>query len=400
MEGTVGEGIRGPLAGIRVLDFSTVMAGPLCTQILGDLGAEVIKVESPKGDTTRRFGAPKGGLSAFFVQVNRNKRSVVIDLKQRSGQEIAQRLARDCDVVMVSFRPGVADRLGIGYETLAADNPGLVYAAVTGFGAGGPYSDQPAYDTVIQGLVGFMRVQGHGDATMVASPVADKTTGMTAAYGVMAALLARERGDGRGQRIEIPMLDAWAAFILPDCLGSDTFVPEDPSLAVFDVSKIHRTWKTLDGEVVIIIIEDHHFRALCQAVERPEIAADARYETLASRIAHLPELFADLEPALSQWRTADLVARAQRFQVPLAPANGVRDFIADPQARTNHIFVECEDAEAGQMRMIRNPVRFQSDSASPNRVPPRLGADTDQVLREAGYGEGEIASLREDGAIA
>lgn len=400
MESAVGGGMRGPLAGIRVLDFSTVMAGPLCTQILGDLGAEVIKVESPKGDTTRRFGAPKGGLSAFFAHFNRNKRSVVIDLKRREGQEVAQRLARDCDIVMVNFRPGVADRLGIGYETLAADNPGLVYAAITGFGTEGPYSDQPAYDTVIQGLVGFMRVQGHGDATMVASAVADKSTATTAAYGILAALLARERGEGRGQRIEIPMLDAWAAFILPDCMGSDTFVPEDPSLAVFDVSKIHRTWKTLDGEVVIIIIEDHHFRALCQAVERPEIAADARYETLASRIAHLPELFADLEAALSQWRTADLVARARRLQVPLAPANGVRDFIADPQARANRIFVECEDAEAGRMRLIRNPVRFENDSASLNRVPPRLGADTDQVLREAGYGEGEIASLREGGAIS
>ena len=400
MENAVGEEIRGPLAGIRVLDFSTVIAGPLCAQILGDLGAEVIKVESPKGDTTRRFGAPKGGLSAFFAQLNRNKRSIVIDLKHREGQEVAQRLARDCDVVLLNLRPGVADRLGIDYETLAAANPGLVYAAVTGFGAEGPYSDQPAYDTVIQGLVGFMRVQGHGDATMVASAVADKTTAMTAAYGILAALLARERGGGIGQRIEIPMLDSWAAFILPDCLGSDTFLPEDPSLAVFDVSKIHRTWKTLDGEVVVIIIEDHHFSGLCQVIERPEIAADARYETLPSRMSHLPELFADLEAAISQWSTADLVARAQRFQVPLAPANSVRDFIADPQAQANGIFVECEDAESGRMRLIRNPVRFGSNAAKPNGVPPRLGADTDQILREAGYDEGAIASLRDGGTVA
>lgn len=398
MEDETEESAGGPLEGLRVLDFSTVLAGPLCSQILGDLGAEVVKVEPPQGDATRAFGAPKGGLSAFFAQVNRNKRSLVLDLKRESAREVARGLARGSDVVIVSLRPGVAERLGLGYEALASENPDLVYAAITGFGSEGPYAEQPAYDTVIQGLAGFMRVQGHGEAEMVASAVADKTTGLTCAYGILGALLARARGRG-GQRLEVPMLDSWAAFILPDCLGRQTFVPEDPDLPVFDVSRVHRTWRTADGEVVVILIQDAHFQGLCRILERPDLAEDPRYANIGGRIAHLDALFAELEAAMARWPTAELVERARRHQVPLAPANGIEDFLEDPQAKANGIFVDCDDREAGRLRLLRSPVRFGGGEAGLRRPPPRLGADGEEVLREAGYDEEALAALRRDGAL-
>ena len=218
MDIEIGGSARGPMAGIRVIDFSTVVSGPLCSQILGDLGADVIKVEAPRGDSSRMMGFPfRGGLSTLFTQFNRNKRALSINLKLPAGIEVARRLARSADVVLENYRPGVADRLGIGYDALSAENAGLVYVAISGFGPTGPYADLPAYDTVIQGLSGFMQVQGdEHDPKLVRGIAADKTTGITAAYATLAALLGRERNGGQGQRVEIPMLDAYAAFALPD----------------------------------------------------------------------------------------------------------------------------------------------------------------------------------------
>ena len=403
MDIEIGGSARGPMAGIRVIDFSTVVSGPLCSQILGDLGADVIKVEATRGDSSRMMGFPfRGGLSPLFTQFNRNKRALSIDLKLAAGTEVARRLVRSADVVLENCRPGVADRLGIGYDALSAENAGLVYVAISGFGPTGPYADLPAYDTVIQGLSGFMQVQGdERDPKLVRGIAADKTTGITAAYATLAALLGRERNGGQGQRVEVPMLDAYAAFALPDVLGPEVFLPvEEVPPGMPTPADIHRTWKTADGHVVMMIIEDDQFRGICRAVGRDDMIDDPRCANLMTRLAHAKDLFAILEAEIEKWPTAELIERGRRFGAPVAPANGIREFLSDPQVKVNRTIFEVEDEQAGRMRQLRNPVRFGETPANLRRLPPRLGQHTDEVLSEAGYSDDEIRALRSAHAVA
>lgn len=400
MDITLGGTARGPLAGLRVLDVSTVVSGPLCTQVLGDLGADVWKVEGPRGDSTRMMGPPfRGGYTPIFAHFNRNKRSLVVDLKRPEGLAVVRRLAGRVDVLVENFRPGVMERLGLGYETLAAANRGLVYVSVNGFGSDGPYRDLPAYDNVIQGLVGFAAVQGGaGTPALVRCIAADKTTGTTAVYATVAALLARERGDGRGQHVEVPMLDAYAAFMLPDVLGAATFDPPPPG-GSFDMSRVHRAWETADGHVVMMIIEDHQFQGLCRAVGREDLMADPRFATLMDRLAHLDEVLTLAEQELRKWPTAELVERARRFGAPLAPVNDVAAFLEDPQVAASGAVIALEDGEAGAMRFLGSPARFPETPTSFRRLPPRLGEHTDEVLGEAGFGAEEIVGLRAAAAV-
>jgi len=401
MKVEIGGQAGGPLAGVRVLDFTTVVSGPLCTQVLGDLGADVVKVEAPRGDSARRMGPPfRGGFSPVWVQFNRNKRAVVIDLQQSAGVAVAHRIAAAADVVVENFRPGVADRLGVGYAALSAGNPRLVYAAISGFGPEGPYAQQPAYDTVIQGLSGFMHTQGTPDApALVRGIAADKATGLSAASAVIAALFARER-TGRGQRIDVAMLDAYAAFALPDVLGPESFHPvEEQPAGMLTATNIHRTWQTADGHVVMMIVEDAQFSAICRALDRSDLEQDARFGGLLARLANGVALYALLEVEVAKWSTAELVERARRFGAPLAPVNGVREFMADPQVRANRTVFEVEDPRAGTLRQLAHPARYADTPASLRRLPPQRGEHTDEVLVEVGYGAEEIRALRDCGAV-
>jgi CoA:oxalate CoA-transferase len=291
------------------------------------------------------------------------------------------------------------ERLGLGYAELAAENPGLVYVSVNGFGSDGPYRDLPAYDNVIQGLVGFAAIQGAGGApSLVRCIAADKTTGTTAVYATLAALFARERGDGRGQHVEVPMLNAYAAFMLPDVLGPATFDPP-PEGGSFDMSRVHRAWETADGHVVMMIIEDHQFQGLCRALEREDLMRDPRFATLMDRLAHLDTVLALAQEELRKWPTAELVERARRFGAPLAPVNDVAAFLADPHVAAGGAIVEMEDPEAGSMRFLGSPVRFPDTPTSFRRLPPRLAQHTDEVLGEAGFVADEIGALRAAGAV-
>jgi crotonobetainyl-CoA:carnitine CoA-transferase CaiB-like acyl-CoA transferase len=399
MQIDLGGAPRGPLAGVRVLDFSAVVSGPLCAQILGDLGADVVKVEPPEGDTTRRLGPPfKAGLTPLFAQCNRNKRSLVLDLKAPEGVALARRLAARADVLVENFRPGVAERLGIGWPDLAAANPRLVYVSISGFGPDGPYAGQPAYDMVIQALSGLAHAQREGDQPrLIRNLMADKSSALSAAYAALAALFARERS-GRGQKVELPMLDAYAAFALVDVLGAHTFPPveaEPPDLG----PALYRAWQTADGHVAVLVLEDHQFHALCRALDREDLIDDPRCASTGVRIQHAFELFAILESEIRKWPTTELVARARKFEAPLAPVNDLRAFLADPQVSANGTVVELTDPEAGTLRLLGHPARYGETPSSLRRRPPRLGEHSDEVLGELGLCEAEIATLRETGAV-
>ena len=389
---------RGPLAGIRVLDLSSVVSGPLCAQVLGDLGADVVKLEPLGGETARRLGMPMNeGISPLFAGCNRNKRSIAVDLKSERGVAVARRVAAKADVLVENYRPDVAPRLGLGYETLSEANPGLIYVSISGFGPDGPYSQLPAYDTVIQGLTGFLPVQGEAIPRLVQCIAADKTTALTAVYGVTTALFARERGDGRGQHVHVPMLDAYAAYLLPDLLGTKTF-PAAPPMPTVD---LHRTWATRDGYVVMMIVEDSQFFGICRALGRDDLIEDPRCANLIPRILHSEELFAILAGEIRKQPTDELVARCRVEGAPVAPVNDLDDFLADPQVAANHTVFEIDGGPGvGNIRMARQPVRLPGTPATVRRPPPRLGEHTDAVLTEIGLGADEIATLRAEGVLA
>ncbi len=388
---------RGPCTGLRVVDFSTVVSGPLCAQILGDMGADVVKVESPGGDFSRHVPPLRDGLAGFFAAFNRNKRSIGVDLKSGEGRDLARRLCRDADVVVENFRPGVADRLGIGYADLSAENPRLVYVSINGFGPDGPYASHPAYDLVIQGLVGVMPIQGgDGPPVLMKSLVADKCAALTAANATLGALLHRERS-GRGQRVDVPMLDAFAAYVLPDLMVDRVFEPpiESPTAGI----DIYRTWPTRDGHVTGIIIQDSQFEGFCHAIDRPELAGDERFTPLINRLMHVHELFELCEAELARWDTAEFIERARRFGAPFAPAQDVEAFLEDPQVVRNATHFQSDDPHGGSTRFLRHPARYAESPASLRRHPPRLGEHTDEILAEAGVDDDTAQRLRKEGTV-
>ena len=372
----------GPLAGVRVLDVSTILSGPLCAQILGDFGADVVKVEPPMGDTARYLGTEgPPAMSGMFAQANRNKRSVCLDLKAAAGRDAFLELASQVDVVVENYRAGVADRLGIGFEAARERNPGLIWVAISGFGPDGPYRDQPAYDMVIQGMSGFAKTLGDAEnPKLIGNLVADKTSGLTACYSVMAALYAREKNGGKGQRIDVPMIDAFSSFVQIDGYAPRTY-GDEPAPAPID---IYRAWRTADGHVSLLVVEDHHFHSLCRVVERPELITDERFATLAGRIANGADLYAVFEEEIPKLTTAEIVRRAHEEKMPLGPIYDVDGFLADPQVAHNQNVFELADPEAGTMKLFGSAPRFESTPTNVRRPPPRLGADTDEVLREAG----------------
>jgi crotonobetainyl-CoA:carnitine CoA-transferase CaiB-like acyl-CoA transferase len=388
---------RGPCSGIRVVDFSTVVSGPLCTQILGDLGADVIKVETPVGDVSRRFPPLRDGLAGFFAAFNRNKRSIVVDLKQDAGRDVARRLCKVADVVVENFRPGVAERLGIGWADLSAANPGLVYVSINGFGPDGPYAELPAYDLVIQGLIGIMPLQG-GEAspTLMKSLVADKCAAMTAANAAVAALLHRERAGGRGQKVDVPMLDAFAAYLLPDLMLNHIFQPPLPMPGGVD---IYKTWQTADGFVTGILIEDHQFEGFCRAIEREDLLEKEEFGSLVGRILNSGVLYEICDEELAKWTTAEFIERARRFGAPFAPAQSIEDFMGDPQVAHNRTHFDLEDPMGGATRFLRHPARYADSPASLRRHPPRHGEHTDEILSAAGLDANAIEHLRAEGTV-
>jgi crotonobetainyl-CoA:carnitine CoA-transferase CaiB-like acyl-CoA transferase len=390
----------GPCTGYRVIDFTTMVSGPICTQALGDLGADVVKVEAPPlGDASRVTGSTKrDGMSGHFAQLNRNKRSTVIDLQRDEGREVARRLVSGADVVVENFRPGVAERLGIGYERLRALVPELVYVAISGFGPSGPYAELPAYDHIVQGLAGMMPIQGDGDGPrMMQSVVVDKATGLAAASAAVSALLVRER-TGQGQRVDVPMLDVFAAYMLPEVVGSNAF-PEQPITDNPSTRQIFRTWKTRDGHIVGIVVQDSQFRGFCRMVEREDLLEDERFAKIEARFANLQAFYGLMEAEFLKWPSAVLIDRARRHGAPFGPVHDFEAFLHDPQTAHNQTVFEVEDAAGQRMRQLTHPAHYARTPASYRRDPPRLGEHTDELLQEAGLDPAEIEQLRQMGAV-
>jgi len=394
---------QGPLKGIRVIDITSIFTGPLCCQQLGDLGADVTKVEPTNGELTRWIAPPQqAGLTGMYAQMNRNKRSLALDLKNPEGIAIIRKLVKDADILVENFRSGVADRLGIGYEALRTLNERIIYVSINGFGPTGPYSDQRAYDPLAQGLVGMMHIQGKafgGKPQLIQSAIVDKTTAGTAASAALAALYARDRpgGTGKGQRVDIPMMDAWAAAALPDVLNVDSFIPselpEPQPLAVL------RTFETADGYVVGMALQDNHFQGLCKALDCEELLQRPGCRDMSERVNDYEPWLDAIAEVMKNFSTQDLLARLNANGVPFGPVKTIREFVEDPQARHNRTIFDVEHPEAGTMRYVRYPAHLSETPACLHRHPPRLGEHSHEILLEAGYSEKEIERLAADSVV-
>jgi len=393
-----------PLHGLTILDFTRVLAGPYCTMQLADLGARVIKIEQPgRGDDTRAWGPPfVGGESAYFLSINRNKESVALDLKHSRARGILDSLVARADVVVENFRPGTMERLGLGYDTLAATHSGIVYCSISGFGQTGPRRAEAGYDAMMQAEAGLMSITGAADGPPFRLGVAigDIATGMFAVQGILAALYARERSQ-RGQRVDIAMLDAVTALLTYQ--ASIAFATGDtprrmgnrhPSIAPYD------TFTAADGEFVLSVGNDDQFRRLAGILRRPELGIDPQYASNADRVRHYDALRDTLSRLFSAWARADLLAALTAAGVPCSAVRSVTEALQDPQLSAREMIVPLEHVSAGGIRVLGSPLKLSETPASVRTPPPALGQHTDAVLREIGLSESDIASLRAGRAIA
>ena len=389
-QGAVREAKSGPLAGIKVLDLTTVVLGPLATQILGDLGAEVIKVESPDGDIMRYAGpARHREMGHVFLNLNRNKRSLVLDLKRPEAASILLALAAQTDVLMHNMRPQAMARLGFAWERLQEVNPRLVYCSAQGYGQNGPLADRPAFDDIIQGGSGLVALEmaTAGDARFVPTLIGDKTVGLTMVYAVMAALLQRTH-TGRGQAVEVPMLETMSAFVMAEHMGGLTFEPPlgPPGYARM-LAPDRRPHRTLDGHVCILPYTDRHWRDFFRIAGRSDLAQDPRLADAETRSRHVAELYALVAQCVSDRPSAFWLAALEAADIPCGPVNPLADLPADEHLAAVDFFPLAEHPSEGSIRMVRPPVRFGDADLALRHPAPRLGQHSRAILREAGFAE-------------
>ncbi|MDX1606153.1 MAG: CoA transferase [Candidatus Competibacterales bacterium] len=392
----------GPLHGYRVIDLTSMISGPLASGLLADQGADVLKIENPAGgDYTRSAANRRGGFSATFLHNNRNKRSVVLNLKHPRAVKALLKLVAGADVFIQNFRPGVIERMGLGEDVIRETAPAIVYVSISGFGDRGPYAARPVYDPLVQALSGLASIQAGADherPRLVRTILPDKLTGIVAAQAVTAALLARARS-GQGQHLRLSMLDAVVAFLWGSDMGSQTFVGDElPQEAA--ASFIDLIYETADDYISVAVQTDREWQALARAVDHPEWLEDPRFRTPELRQQHIDARLDLTQDALRGERAAVWLERLERAGVPCAPVLTRRETLDHPQVRANGVLFETDHPQAGRLRQARPAARFGHDTLDLARHPaPALGEHTAAALREAGYDDDAIAGLQADGAI-
>lgn len=394
----------GPLAGVRILDLTTVMMGPSATQGLAELGADVIKVEAPGGDPVRYIGpARHHGMGALFLNANGSKRSIVLDLKSEGGRAALLRLCESADVLAYNIRPQAMARLGLGYDDVRAVRPDILYAGMFGYGQEGPYAARPAYDDLIQGaaLLPFLIARaGDGTPRYVPAAIADRVVGLAAVGAISAALYHRQK-TGEGQRLDVPMFETMVGLTLADHLGGLTF---DPPLGEGGYQRLlspeRRPYRTRDGFICALVYNDKQWKSFYEATGRAdEFAPDPRLVSIKTRTEHIDALYAEVAATFRERTTAEWMELLERADIPFVPVHDFGSILEDPQVQAVNLLPVVDHPSEGRIRKIQPATRWSKTQAVPHRPAPRLGEHTRSLLAELGYAEGEIDRLAAEGAI-
>lgn len=391
----------GALDGVKVLDLTAMISGPMTTLIMADQGAEVIKIENPNGgDHTRFVSTRRNGFSASFLNNNRNKRSVGIDLKKPEGITLLKTLVADCDVFIQNFRPGVIERMGLGEDVIREIAPSIIYVSIAGFGHEGPYAQKPVYDPLIQALSGLTTIQGGSDAArprLVRTILPDKLTGYAASQAISAALFSRER-TGKGQHIRLSMLDAIVSFLWGSDMGGHTFVGDELAGETAQ-SFIDLIYETKKGYISVAVQSDKEWGNLCRALDRPQWLEDPRFANTVLRHKYIDDRLSLTQEALLEKTADEWLQILEAHDVPSAPVLTRRDMITHPQIVANEIVAEIDHPKAGRLRQARPAPQFSETPTGFRHPAPTLGGDTKMVLREAGLSDAKIRALVEAGVV-
>ena len=393
--------MTGPLDGIRVIEFTSVVLGPFACQILGDLGADVIKVEPPGGDTNRNLGPVKNteGLAALFLTCNRNKKSIVLDLKSDEGREAALKLIATADVVVHNFRPKAMEKLGLDYQAVKKVNADIIYCATYGFSKKGPYGDKGALDDSIQAASGVAMLMKmvEGEPRYLPTIIGDKTTGLNVANAVTSALFHRER-KGKGQEIEVPMFETMVSYVMVEHLWGQVFEPPlAPAGYTRLMSKHRRPYKTKDGYIAVLPYWDNHWATFCKLIDREDMISDERFINMKSRLENIDITYSETGKALAKRTTDEWLEALSDTNVPHMHVSELDDLMQNQHLIESEFWEMHQHPTEGTLRMPKLPIYFSESPASIRLMPPKLGAHNDELLSEIGYSEDEINALKEKG---
>lgn len=393
--------MSGPLSGIKIIDLSSVISGPVATVLLADQGADVIKVEAPQGDIIRRMGLGKNNLSPGFVSANRGKRSICIDLKEPAGVAVVKKLIADADVFIQNFRPGAIERMGLSYDVISALNPRLLYVSVSGFGETGPYAHKRVYDPVIQALTGLPDVQADSATSrpkMVRTIIPDKVSALTTAQAITAGLLERERGSGEGQHIKVAMIDATISFLWPEALGGLTMVGGEKNVRRGQLAQ-DLIFETKDGYITCGAVSDSEWKGMCAALEQPHWLDDERFSTPMGRVANAKERIDSMGDVLKSRTSADWLERLDANDVPCAPVLSRPEILENEQVKANKLISQYEHPGLGQIRQPRPGAKFSRSDMRKEPIAPALGQHSEEILRDLGLSGAEIRELVDKGIV-